>query len=203
MFGKKEKEFTFRYASGFEGKDYPARCVFSPSYFDSDPTVLDARLCRASICLALSAFGSNEADPAKNIISFLSSVGCKKIDVNPDYRLAPHPRTIGLALGQRRLGFRRTLFVLGVRGSNYQGEWGGNFLLGPSGPHQGFDLAAEKAFAFLKSRALKRSGKRVLWISGYSRAGAVANMTAAKAIDSGLFDAVCCYCFEAPAGYHS
>ena len=198
LFKKKSKDIPFSYPIEFEGKEATATCRFDPSFLKGDGFSLP--LCRASLALALASFSSPSEDKAENIKQFLAELGCKDIKANDDYSLVPHPRTIGCAIGKKKLGWRKTLFIVGIRGGAYLGEWGGNFLVGRNGFHEGFDIASEKALKFIESYIAKTKGKKILWTAGYSRGGGVANLLAAKAIDKGLFDEVHCYCFEAPAG---
>ena len=102
-----------------------------------------------------------------------------------------------------------TLIAVAVRGGGYYSEWGGNFNVGNTGFHAGFDLAKTQTLTFIDNYITSHniSGDVKLWIVGFSRAGATANLTAG-AINSGYsFPNVSlaqkdlfCYTFEAPQG---
>ena len=79
--------------------------------------------------------------------------------------------------------------VAAVRGSGYQSEWGGNAYVGDSGNHKGFQIAADQIVAKLKDY-IYRNGihdKLKIWITGYSRAAATANLAAGALDDGALF----------------
>lgn len=199
ILGRGKRNIRFTYPNGYEGKEYQGDCQFSIGWFKSDPASFSRELCLASYGLALASFGSPGEKKEKNIFDFLTQIGCKSILLNPDYLLTPHPRSIGCALGIKKIGWKTTLYILGVRGGAYGGEWGGNFLLGKEGDHEGFSIAANKALSFLKEHIAKDKGNKILWLAGFSRGGGVANLTAGRAIDANLFSRVYCYCFEPPS----
>lgn len=84
-----------------------------------------------------------------------------------------------------------TLIAVGVRGAGYGAEWAGNVTIGTPGSgadvvrHEGFDGAARTVCAgiraYLDDHAI--TGDVKYWVTGYSRAGAVANLTAAYLTD--------------------
>ena len=58
--------------------DIPARFFYSDGFFAEDPYTYNNHLATASICMAMSAFYSNEGDyPAKrkNIIQYMKDIG--------------------------------------------------------------------------------------------------------------------------------
>lgn len=199
ILGRGKRNIRFTYPNGYEGEEYTGDCQFSIAYFKADPSAFSRELCLASYGLALASFGSPGEKKEKNIADFLTKIGCKNIYLNPDYLLTPHPRSIGCALGVKKIGWKTTLYILGVRGGAYGGEWGGNFLLGREGDHEGFSIVADKALSFLKEHIAKDKGNKILWLAGFSRGGGVANLIAGRAIDANLFARVYCYCFEPPS----
>ena len=103
-----------------------------------------------------------------------------------------------------------TLIAVGVRGNNYHAEWGGNVRLDATGEHKGFALGRDQALDYLRSYIADTgiSGRVKIWIAGYSRSAAVANMVSG-ALDNGysLGEGVSlsphdlyCYCYEPPMG---
>jgi hypothetical protein len=103
-----------------------------------------------------------------------------------------------------------TLIALAVRGGGYEQEWASNFTIGLEGQHQGFAEARDMVAEYLKTYVDEQdiTGEVKLWITGYSRAAATANLLSG-AIDDGMvisedisydLDDVYTYCFETPAG---
>lgn len=98
------------------------------------------------------------------------------------------------------------LISISIRGLGYQEEWANNFVIGEYGNHKGFDDSAEAIYQTLANYiSTYYSGKNIkLWVSGYSRGGAVANVLASKILhekedisiseDDSFF-----YTFESPA----
>ncbi len=197
MFSKRKK-ITYHFADGYEGKDYPATAIFDVGPFQNDPCAFSMPLCRQSAAMAISGFGANSGEPWSNAAEFLEKCGFKDLRPSHDYSLVCHARTIGCVFGRLKLGFRTTLVAASVRGGNYFGEWGGNFLLGREGDHEGFALAANKLLKELRDYCSDIKGKKYLWVTGFSRGGAVANLLACYCKEG--FDKVFAYCFEAPMG---
>lgn len=77
-----------------------------------------------------------------------------------------------------------TLVAIAVRGGGYGAEWADNFVIGSDEHkyHKGFEASADKIKAYADDYIQNYcSGKRVrLWITGYSRGAAVANILASK-----------------------
>ena len=66
-----------------------------------------------------------------------------------------------------------------IRGSKYDSEWASNLTAGAQGDIQGFYDASEKVNDRLRDYLADNELTDVkLWITGYSRAGAVADLTA-------------------------
>ena len=74
------------------------------------------------------------------------------------------------------------MITVAVRGKNYGAEWASNFDLGASGDHNGFTKSATKVYNALTSyinskyKSSYDKGKVKLWLIGYSRGAAVANV---------------------------
>ena len=80
------------------------------------------------------------------------------------------------------------LIVIAVRGGGYEKEWAGNFAItGQDDHHDGFDIASSKVKTalFMYMNNQKIFGNVKIWITGYSRAAAVANLVAAD-LDNGI-----------------
>lgn len=217
-----------KYASGSE-RDYSALCYFSDRYFFLPSCGSGAydgynpSLSTASLCFALSAFGSNECEEGdyskkyQNAQRFLKELEFRDISYNQWFTLRPQSDSIGVIAANKKItvpenGVEKeyTLIAVAVRGGGYESEWAGNFTLGKSGQHFGFRKAKEQVLDFLKNYIAQANitGNVKLWLVGYSRAGATANLTAAAINDGELLEEginlkkedFYAYCFEAPQG---
>ena len=162
-------------------------------------------------------YGSLDADIGKepylyssqNASALLAKCGFDRIGLTETYKQKPSADSIAAIFGLKTLP-DCTLVAVAVRGAGYGAEWASNFTVGKEGNHQGFsearDFVLNELNAFLGKE--KVEGKLKLWVTGYSRAAATANMLGG-ALDEGKLqnDAVSiapedvyCYTFETPAG---
>lgn len=216
--GDKVISGTFRYSSGHDDylvHDFESYFEYSDSYFNDSAYVYRHDLASASLALAGSAFSSMKSKTheqhIQNFVSFVKQCGFSDISANEWYGKTPEFESIGVACASKKLtaGHRDyTLIAVGIRGANYLREWGGSGILGAEGEHEGFAAARDKAIAYVK-QYIKDTGIKgavKLWISGYSRGAAVANMTAAGFDDNCSLpgkaslkpEDIYCYTFEAP-----
>ena len=211
----------FKYPSSdkaSKASDGSAVYYYKNDYFKKDAYQYDEQLATMSLSLALSAFGSsdvgtdyqNKSNNAKNL---LSEIGFSKIKTNTWFTKKPEADSIGVIAGQKQLkagGKSYTLIALAIRGGGYESEWASNFTLGKSGYHQGFSQARDQVLKFLTEDYIKAngiSGNIKIWVTGFSRAGATANLVAGQ-LDEGVLMSNCqfkledlyAYTFEAPAG---
>ena len=82
-------------------------------------------------------------------------------------------------------GKRTTIVALILRGGGYGGEWVSNLHTGAGHAHSGFIIPVHEVFADLKNylAAAWQKGEQgvvKLWMGGYSRGAAVANLLAAR-----------------------
>ena len=192
---------------------------YSDAYFTHTGYQYDHKLANASMVLTQVSFASatsiaegwNTAN--SNFDAFVKQCGFSNCAANEDGVSHPGLETLGAYAASKTIvdnGGNYTLIVLGLRGHNYGGEWYGNFDVGESGGHAGFIKAADKAMTFLKQYIADQgiTGRVKLWVSGFSRAAATANLLGAR-IDQGesLGEKVSitphdlyCYTFETPQG---
>lgn len=159
------------------------------------------RLMQASFVLAASAFRDNTRDYAEkdyNIRNFLSRAGYSDPRTD-DYDRATSGDTVASAIAHKEVN-GTTLIAVAVSGNNYQNEWLNNFALDDRVRAEGFNKSAGKILTRIKEyiRENDLTGPLRLWITGYSRAAAIANITAADATDSGIFEAVFGYTIGTP-----
>ncbi len=139
-----------------------------------------------------------------NIVSLYNDLNFENVDSNyPD----PEYNSIGYTIGKRTLKYGNdttTLIAVTIRSGGYGIEWGGNFNIGNFNYHYGFNEGALTALQVLRNYISSNNitGKKKIWICGYSRGAAVANLLAAK-LDDGSINGITnkdvyAYCFECP-----
>ena len=171
-------------------------------------------LATMSLCLAFSTYRGNYPykDGDHNIKKILQECGFTGDDFQryEQYGLREKPSTsgIGCAIGSKGLEDSSTLIVVAVRSGDYEAEWASNFEVGLSGDHSGFSKAAGMVYDDIGDYISKHgiTGDVKIWITGYSRGGAVATQTAAR-LNKGSFENISytkndvyAYGFATPAG---
>lgn len=211
-------KYNFRHQQGTA--DYNDYMYYNDSIFDDDSTVFNPKLASASISFAMASFASmdeqNYAKKSKNAEALLKDIGFVEFETNQMFKEKPQSDTIGVLAANKKIG-DYTVVAIGLRGAAYFSEWASNFTLGnrEDGYHDGFRTAADNTISFAKEYVASKNitGDIKLWIAGYSRAGATANVTSGlldEAINKGekpFGDSVSLtknhlysYCFEAPQG---
>ena len=140
------------------------------------------------------------SDRAANAREFLTTCGFEGFEAY-DYDHAPTRDSIAYVLANKKIHVwdeesqsnkDYTLVAVGVRGAGYGSEWASNVEVGDSSdpaarntPHQGFHKSALKVVEGVKQYIADEniSGDVKYWVSGFSRAAAVANLTAAYITD--------------------
>ena len=211
-------KYNFRHQQGTA--DYNDYMYYNDSIFDDDSTVFNPKLASASISFAMASFASmdehNYAKKSKNAEALLKDIGFVEFETNQMFKEKPQSDTIGVLAANKKIG-DYTVVAIGLRGAAYFSEWASNFTLGnrEDGYHDGFRTAADNTISFAKEYVASKNitGDIKLWIAGYSRAGATANVASGlldEAINKGekpFGDSVSLarnhlysYCFEAPQG---
>lgn len=194
---------TFRFETDFV--DYP---FWLPS------TQYDGNLAAMSLAMALSAIradGYNDItkenyDPSINLRAFLEDAGFSDLR-SDDYSRVPTMFTVSSAIGSRVMEAEGqepfTLIAVGVCGGRYRNEWISNFTPGNGDIHEGFLSAArlvvDRLCGYIATRRI--TGRIKIWISGFSRAAAVSNLTASILNQTEMFpkEDVYAYTFATPA----
>ena len=164
---------------------------------------------------------------------FMADIGCpdQMIYVNDSLVSKPGLDTIGVCIGSKKLQeydgskLKDTgdiLMAVTIRGGGYEAEWGSNVTLGSGnddrgadkkGEALGFSQAADQTMEaidyYINRYGLQdavKEGKVRFWISGFSRAGATANITSKRLVEKyangseGKQNLVFSYPCEAPKG---
>lgn len=167
---------------------------YDDAYFNKPASEYNDSLATTSLCLAMSAFNAPGGDYTKGYRcaeDMMKKMGFENILPNAYFQEKPQTDSMGVLLGTKMI--RRTdgkiqpVIVMALRGGNYESEWAGNLSIGETGDHQGFDAARNIAVGCLNDYLLNNldelgRGKDnylspKVWIMGYSRASATANLT--------------------------
>lgn len=162
------------YDKAIEG-NYDATFYYSDAYFARPGTQMDEHLRTMSLNLALA---SADKDTEGNLYDILRKTGFDSETVQSDEMDEQTKDTIGTVIANKTTDEGKKLVVVVFNGMRYGAEWENNLTVGASGDAEGFSSSASKAFdrlvKYINDNDLKGAK---LWITGYSRGGAVADMT--------------------------
>lgn len=153
----------------------------------------------------LSYAASVHSEFRQHLDEFYQEIGFDNRFYAPCYTSKPTADTIGYFFAHRTIGGKEVIAVT-IRGFGYGQEWANNFMIGASGNHTGFDERTEEVLLALDEYINVRFQDQPikLWLTGYSRGGAVANMLAQKILSRKKFgvteDTLMAYTFEAARG---
>ena len=208
------KAYSFRY--NCEEKDYNGTIYYTDDYFkpSADRSRPDVSLASASIHLAVASFNAMDSaeytDKDRNVRNLLTMLGYSDYDCSESFHQKPSDDSIAIAAAAKKpAGADYTLMAVAVRGGGYEAEWSGNFSLGKVGNHTDFQQCADYCMTFLRQYVQDHhiTGRVKLWLTGYSRGGAVGNIMAGE-IDRGnalpgltvSYEDLYAYFFEPPQG---
>jgi len=211
--------FSFSYSGGELGQEgnYSSICYYTDMYFAESSYKYNHELATMSLSLSMAAFGvapiGQYVNKAAHVRHLLDDLGYKDINTDLGYPNKPTIDSIGAVFAHKPIeGTNYEVLVIVVRGGGYEAEWGGNFRLGLNDAHEGFQIATRKVqdhlAQYISSQKNKFLHKEiVLWITGYSRGSAVANLLGAHFVKNRSLTAdislkrenIYTYCFETPA----
>lgn len=195
---------------------------YSDGFFYGSAFQYSHGLAKQSLAMAIASFNRTFDceyywGESNNLKQFFKTCDFYDFLPNEDFNERPENNSFGVGIARKKILIdttRYTILGIGLRGGRYTSEWSGNFNIGTSGNHQGFEIAANKVFDHIK-RYVERfgiSGNVILWAAGYSRAAAVTNLVGGR-IDQYLsrgeqpFEGITLepykcffYTFEAPQG---
>ena len=197
-----EESDTVKIEGQFEsfGKNVSWQYDFSRDYFKSDPNEYNHDLSRLSLGLSLSSFRdkTNPSDQGHYLVDYLEKLGFEQIEAD-SYHKEPEADSVAYGIARMVLD-DATVIALTACGANYGPEWANNLTMGNEERSVGFADSSKKVetalYDYLKAHPAE--GDLKLWIAGYSRGGAICNITAADMIDSGIFSDVYAYTFASP-----
>ena len=186
--------FVYKNDYGADDNDY---FFYSDDYFRHRATAYNEHL--ATLSVHMTKYSQNPGNPnsvddhnwymdqSDRVNTFLYSIGFREFQANEDYRSRTAFDTIGLACASRVIkegDNQFTVIACVVRSGGYFFEWENNVFLGTGENsdymHEGWYNAALKQIAFIDDyiKMEKITGQIKLWMSGFSRGGAVTNLTA-------------------------
>jgi len=214
---------TYFYPSNHTtGFDVMSSFFYDEDFFTQNARDFNPELAYMTLCLASSAYNSAYASvgnydaqiAGKNVSDLLTKIGFENVELESEtasYGVKPGDDTVAAALASKPYGAngtQYTLIAVAVRGGNYEREWHDNFLIGEETTHEGFSKASYKVIEAIRDYIKEQeiTGNVKIWITGYSRASATANLTAARLLDGAVADLVnldssdlYAYCFATPA----
>ena len=165
------------------------------SYFDSDATEFNKDIA------LLSNGKSLMAETEATIRSFYSAMEFDNLSINyPEHT----EDTIQYAFAHKKIS-DYDLISVAINGHYYGLEWKNNALLGLEGDHEGFAARANDVYDALKTYLSENEYEDYkLWISGFSRGGAISNVLSHYILSEGEFEVakkdMFVYTFECPKG---
>ena len=221
------KKHSFAYVSEHRpiGKSiFTSDIYFSQSYFEHSSYEYDPHLATASLCVSISTYTDyapfNEEwykNQPKYTKAVLETIGFNSFTTNDDFLQTARFDSIGLAIAKKEFS-NYTVIALVPRSGGYYSEWANNMHLGDGSKsdymHEGWYDASQKIINFIGDYINDNqvTGRVKLWMTGFSRGGAVTNIAAGlldSSIDKGqkVFNKVelkkediYTYTFEAPQG---
>lgn len=179
--------------SGSKSVNTEHNFYYSDNFFYENSTRYNNSLAVLTLGLELTSFSSpkydnkykdkiDEKKRAENIIEAYNKLGFKNSKYyNYDRPLSDDLDKTAFSFAKKIISngqSKDTLIAVVVRGGGYGAEWVSNFHVGNNGNAIGFDTAAKEILQKLKEyiKFTKIEGNLKLWITGYSRGGAVANI---------------------------
>ena len=174
--------------------------TYDDDYFTQPSDQYNHDLARLSLGMALAAFRDTDHPKAQddNLVDYLQDMGFSHIETDT-YASEPTAYSVACGLAVKEID-GTPVVVCAVCGGNYGKEWASNLTVGDMVRSMGFrDSSAkiQEAISDYVERTVP-SGEAKLWVVGYSRGGAIANITAADCTESGDFEDVYAYTFATP-----
>ena len=191
---------------------------YNEQWFYSSPFEHTYNKAIFSLALTMASISDNSHTNSENILQMYKDLGFKEAYIQINYP-EPEDDSVGSTIGLKNIkndsGEVISLLAVTIRSGGYGKEWGGNFEVGYDTNHQGFNKAANEVIAriksFIKCHPASFTKNTVVWVTGFSRGAAIANLVASKLDDGVINDAlssidvypvtnetVFAYCFECP-----
>ena len=177
-------------------KPYQISLKYKDEYFTESAKTYNKDLSMLSFGAAMVTGSSDKAN------AFFTETGFSNITLH-DFDKEPTKDTMGYIMAHKTIDDAELVAVT-FRGLDYGLEWTNNFLIGKTGNHEGFNLRAEEAYTALQTYVNTYAQNKTLklWISGYSRGGAISNTLASIILKGDKVnvtqDNMFVYTYEAP-----
>ena len=177
-------------------KTYNLRFKYDDSFFEGNAKTFNKDL-------ALLSLGHSFVSRYKETsINYINKMGFT--DINDSHFLPESSiDSIRFSIAKKQIK-DFTVVGLFVKSLKYEQEWGNNFMIGVDGDHLGFSLRTNEIKACLEEYiASNCKGENIkLWLSGFSRGGAIANLLASLILRNNTLsisqDNMFVYTFGAP-----
>lgn len=192
-----DTDFYFIFGNNMDTK---AHFTYKDEYFKSDTTKFNKDLALMSFVATANSGQKKEMKKFYNQLHFQNHYYTEVYDKGSGVD------TYGFYMAEREVE-DFTVVALSFRSYDYTLEWVSNVELGETGNHKGFEYAVNNAIVefnqVMAERYVKEGKKIKLWVNGFSRGGAEANMFTTKLLNDNdlgfTMENVYCYTFEAPA----
>ena len=194
---KKEK-YTISFNASLDDEHSEINYTFSYDFsaFNKSGTEFDKTTALLSLASIISSFSKT------SMAAFFSKLSFGDVFYSEDYDLPDYKDSIKFSIASRDFN-QFTLVYVNTDGVNYAKAWEGNFTIGDTGNSVGFQTCADKVLSGLDTYLNRYTEKPVkLWIAGYSRGGAIADIVASTLLDEEKIseDNMFTYTFEAAKG---
>lgn len=171
---------------------------YTDSFFKNPSDKFSLKLAQGSLGLALSAFRSSSGLLDYQYETYLGGAGFTNLYAF-GYDKETGEDTLSGVIGMKQID-DFTVIAAVTCGQGYGKEWAGNVKVGTGVRHEGFQSATEMLEGYISQYISDNNitGKKKLWLTGMSRAGAIGNLTAADSIESGEYEDVYAYLFGVP-----
>ena len=197
-----EKQTTLKVESSYSGekeKEYEMTFTYRDVLFQGKTNEFNKDLALLSYGFSIASEEKDEAQQFFKDLAFTSA------EYASEYDEKPKVAGVGYCFATKVVD-NFNLIAVSIRGFNYRIQWVDNFNVGTEGDHKGFSDSADIVIEALNTYVgkIKNSKPTKLWLVGYSRGGAIANVMSSKILsdETSKFkkDNMFTYTFEAPRG---
>ena len=212
------KTYTIKFRGTETDEDKDLKFDYSDTLFSEPAIRFNQKLVQASLALELSSWTAYKTDHwtedgnfyrDKNLVDCFYKLGFSNYKSQKyNTALSNSEDTVAFGMASKEItntdGSKSNLVAVAIRGGGYGGEWASNFNVGNNGKYaEGFYNASTEVYNYINDYIRTYNlGKDVkIWIVGYSRAAATANLTAARLNNDYDYNNIYCYTFATPQGY--
>lgn len=192
--------YSMRFRSELSLTDVPHDYYYSDSFFAHSALEYDHSLALASLGLVGAAFNTAASDARywangevgreANLADAFATLGFADPEFHHyDIDVGQAGDFVGHSLARKTItlnGQRATIVAVILRGGGYGGEWVSNLHTGVGAGHAGFVIPVNEVLTALRNYLARAAaqpggtGTVKLWVGGYSRGAAVANLLAGR-----------------------